>query len=173
MQDIRYNISITSVSVKYAALFCVIAICLSIFPKIFSVDPTLDWVWTVISFIVFVVIVISAHKNYKDDRNGYMTFSQGFGIGFLISIISAFLTSLFTYIYFRFIDPDVFKQVLDQSIEMWEARGMENDQIEMASGFITPGFTSFMIFMVYSFGGLLISLIIPIFTQKENPDPFA
>jgi hypothetical protein len=173
MEKNNHAVSVYSVSLKYAGLFCVIAIAFSIIPKILGSNPNADWLWSVLSMIIFVVIVVLAHRYFKERGIGFMTFGQGFVIGLLISVITALVTSVFTYVYFKLIDPTVLAGVLDQSIEIWESSGLTDDQIEMFSGLLSPGFISSMLFISYSFGGLLISLIIPIFTQKENPDPFA
>jgi hypothetical protein len=173
MEAKNQYVTVISVSLRYTALFCVIAIAFSIIPKIFGSNPSIDWLWSVLSMIIFIVIVVLAHKYFKDMRDGYMTFGQGFIMGLLISVISALVTSVFTYVYFRVIDPSVLEQLVNQSVEIWESSRLTDDQIEFASGLLSAGFISSMILVLYSIGGLIISLIIPIFTQQEKTDPFS
>ena len=54
--------------------------------------------------IITIVIIFLAHKYFKDNGDGFMSYGQGIGIGFWIGLVSAVISSIFTYIYAKFID---------------------------------------------------------------------
>jgi hypothetical protein len=127
--------------------------------------------------VINIVIIFFAHKNFKDNGDGFMSFGQGFTIGFWISLISSAVSSVFTFIYAKYIDTGFIQTLLDAQEQGMIERGMSEEQVEqameMSAKFMTP--TSMLIFG-FVFGIiilLIISAVVGIFTQKKNPDPFA
>ncbi|MDP4185786.1 MAG: DUF4199 domain-containing protein, partial [Bacteroidota bacterium] len=49
---------------------------------------------------------------------------------------------------------------------------MVQQQMDMASRFMTPGFIAVTSIITSTFMGFILSLITSIFTHKSNPDPF-
>jgi hypothetical protein len=124
--------------------------------------------------IITIVIVFLAHKYFKENGDGYMSFGQGVGIGFWTGLVSAVISSLFTYIYAKFIDPSFISTIREKAIEDMEAKGQSQDQIDAAMKFVEM-FTSAeaILFMGLIFGVLIVvivALIISIFTQKPHPE---
>ncbi len=124
--------------------------------------------------IITIVIVFLAHKYFKENGDGYMSFGQGVGIGFWTGLVSAVISSLFTYIYAKFIDPSFISTIREKAIEDMEAKGQSQEQIDAAMKFVEM-FTSAeaILFMGLFFGVLIVvivALIISIFTQKPHPE---
>ncbi|WP_276372521.1 DUF4199 domain-containing protein [Chryseolinea sp. H1M3-3] len=124
--------------------------------------------------IITIVIVFLAHKYFKENGDGYMSFGQGVGIGFWTGLVSAVISSLFTYIYAKFIDPSFISTIREKAIEDMEAKGQSQEQIDAAMKFVEM-FTSAEAILVMGviFGVLIVvivALIISIFTQKPHPE---
>jgi hypothetical protein len=124
--------------------------------------------------LITIVIVFLAHKNYKENGDGFMNYAQGIGIGFWIGLISAVISSIFTYIYAKFIDPAFITAIREKAIEDMEAKGQSQDQIDAAMKFIDMFTSAEAILFFGLFFGILftiiIALVISIFTQKPRAE---
>lgn len=124
--------------------------------------------WNWVGLVISIALLIFAHKQFKDQGDGYMSYGQGVGIGFWIALISLLIGGLFTFIYVSFIEPtgmDAFYET--QRIGM-EEKGMPDDQIETAITWTKKLFWPIYIFFGLFFG-MLVAVIVSIFTQKKNP----
>lgn len=126
-----------------------------------------------LGFIITIVAMVLAMKDFRSQNEGFMKYGQGLGIGTLMSGIAGFIGSVFGYIYMQFIDPTLRQQILDKSREDMEAKGMDDVQIEMAmqmaAKFSSPGIT-------FAFGvigsvivGFIIALIVSAIMKKDKP----
>jgi hypothetical protein len=65
------------------------------------------------------------------------------------------------------------KKILDQTEENMVKKGMSDEQIELAlkysAKFMQPLWMAIMSIVMYTFWGTIISLIVGIFTKKEDP----
>lgn len=126
--------------------------------------------WNWLGAIISVIILVLAHKQFKDDGDGFMSYGQGVGIGFWIALISVIIGGLFTLLYISVIDTTVMDAFYDAQRIQMEERGMPDDQIDMAITWTQKLFWPIYFFMG-TFFGVLIAVIVSIFTQKKNPNP--
>jgi hypothetical protein len=120
------------------------------------------------------IILFLAHKHYKENGDGYMSIGQGVGIGFWAGLTGSVISSIFTYIYVKFIDAGFVDMIRETQVEAMQQKGMSEDQIENAMK-IAGMFTSAEAILIFGlvFGiiaSIVISLIISFFTQKKNPE---
>ena len=126
------------------------------------------------SLLISVVIIYLAHKYYKENGDGFMTIGQGTGIGFWLALVSVAISSVFTYIYMKFIDNSMIQQILDKQREAMEERGMDDAQIDqamtMTEKFMTPEIIlgTGLLFGVVII--VIVALLISLVTQKKNPE---
>jgi uncharacterized protein DUF4199 len=102
-------------------------------------------------------------------------YGKALGAGFMVSLVAAFLTSIFTYCYYAFINPAFIDIVVQDKIAKLEAKGMSSDQLEKAQAgmrmFMGPvpqaifGFIGGLIF------GLIIALIVAAFLKRPAQAP--
>jgi hypothetical protein len=128
------------------------------------------WISTVFTF----VLIYLAHKYYKANGDGFMTIGQGVGIGFWAGLVSSVISSIFMYIYLKFVDSAFIDMIKETQITEMQKRGMSEEQIDQAMKFagmfISPeallifGLCAGIIF------GIGIGLLISFFTQRKNPD---
>lgn len=127
------------------------------------------------SLLIAAVIIYLAHKYYKENGDGFMTIGQGTGIGFWMALVSTVISSVFSYIYMKFIDNSMIQQILDQQRAAMEERGdLSDEQIDQAMSmtekFMTP---EIMLGTGIVFGIIIIvilALLISLVTQKKNPE---
>ena len=124
--------------------------------------------------IITIVLVFLAHKYYKENGDGFMTYGQGVGIGFWMGLVSSVISSIFTYIYAKLIDPTYITTIREKAIEDMEAKGQSQEQIDAAMKFVEMFTSAEAILFFGLFFGILImviiALIISIFTQKPHPE---
>lgn len=162
--------------VRYGLILGVISIAYFVALSAMGVSMT-EGVGRWAGMIFTVIILVLAHKYFKENGDGYMSIGQGVGIAFWASLVSAVISNAFTYIYVKYIDESFIQALKDQQLEKFQEQGMSDAQIDQAmsfsANFMTP--TALVIFGLI-FGviiGVIIGLIISLFTQKKNPDLIA
>lgn len=103
-----------------------------------------------------------------------MSYGQGLGIGSLIGLISGVLVSIFTVIYTQFIDTHYMERLKDDMMMRLQEQGLSDDQIDqtlsMMDTFTNPVLGFFTGVFTYVLLSFLFSLIISIFTKKNDPE---
>ncbi|MGC3943462.1 MAG: DUF4199 domain-containing protein [Chryseolinea sp.] len=124
------------------------------------------WVVSVLSTALFLFL---AHKEYKNDNNGFMSYGDGLLVAVWYTIVSVVVGMLFSYIYVHFIDTNIMKEFWEKNYEEMQQRGQSDDAIEKTQSMIKSVFWGFAIFfaVLISMG---VALIVTIFTQKKPPE---
>ncbi len=167
------NTSLTtrSVGVKFGLYLGLISIVSFMIAMIAELDQQSGWN-NFISAIIFIAIIFFAHKAFKEGGNGFMSYGQGVGISFWVAAVGGVISSVFMFIYIKFIDDSMLQKIKDKSIYDMEERGMTDEQIDQAMGFasmfMSPTAMLIMGIVGSIFMGVLIGLIVTIFTQKKD-----
>lgn len=126
--------------------------------------------WFVIfGFIILIVGIVWGSKLVREKCNGgSLTYSRGFGSGIMISLFASIIVGIFSIILFKYIDTDLLVQI--QTGKMLRS-GVPEDQIEtsieLLSKYNTPLILFLNEFIIYTFVGLIISLITSAIVKKE------
>jgi hypothetical protein len=163
------SVTTRSVGIKWGLISAVISIVIFLALAL-SGQNAFDNVWGWVRLAISVVLVFLAHKNFKDEGDGFMSYGQGVGIAFWMTLVSLVLGTLVTYVYVTFIDTGVMEMFYDMQAEEMSRKGMQDEQIEMALKFTRNLFWPIALFFGLLFG-VLIGVIVSIFTQKKNPEP--
>ncbi len=161
--------SVMSVGLRYGLFITLASIAYSTILILFGQNPLQsDWKnW--ISAVITITLVVMAHKYFKDKGDGYMTYGQGFGISFISILVSIFLGGIFSYLYANFIDTNLMEEVWQKTAEDMEAKGQNQETIDVALTWTKKLF--WIIYFVFGiFIAAIIGVLVPIFTQKKNPD---
>jgi len=162
---IRYGIIMGTISIVYFLIFVIADLDMS--------KGIGRWGTTLIA----IVVIYLAHKYYKDNGDGFMSYGQGVGIGFWVGLVSAVIGNVFTYIYVKFIDEGFIAKIRENALREMEDQGQSDEQIEMAMKFVNmfTGAEALLLFGLF-FGILMlviIALIVSLITQKQQPETFA
>lgn len=137
-----------------------------------SADKNLGYFIIVIQIVVLFFLL----KSYRDNfMHGQITYGQSVGAGVIISLYSAILTSVFTYILYTVIDPGLVAKQLAVVEEGMRAKGgMTDAQIDTGLQFTAKIMNPAVLAISGVLGGILwgtiISLLVSIFIRKEgNP----
>ena len=164
--------SIKSVSVKWGLISGAIGIVFYLILILGNLimTPGLSY----IGFIPFVIVIVLAHKEYKNQGDAFMSYSEGLKIGLLISLIGGIILAIFSFIYGQFIDPELTGRMREYMIQEWENQGMSDEQIEQTLGFMKFMFNPYLglVFVIIKnvFAGFILSLIISAITKNNNPE---
>ena len=172
MEESIEKSSTKQVSVKWGLIAAVVSIVFFMILTLTETDtsPWAGW----IGLIPFIIIVVLAHKEFKEGGDGYMSYSKGLAIGTLVSLVSAVISSIFRYIYIKFIDEGYFARIEEQTILRLEEQGLSDSEIEQAleisSNFTNPEISLVLGIIGGVFFGFVLSLIITAFTKNSNPE---
>jgi hypothetical protein len=162
-----------AVGVRYGIISGIISIAYFLILTTAGIDTSKGfgfWGGMLIGFI----IMFLAHKYYKENGDGFMSYGQGIGIGFWIGLVSAAISSTFTFIYATLIDPSFIPNIREKAIADMEAKGQTQTEIDRAMPFVDMFMSPVVITLMGLFFGILITvviaLIISIFTQKPQPE---
>ena len=133
-------------------------------------NPFLAW----IPFLILLGGVIMSAKEFKSLNNDFLEFSDGLGLGTLLSAVVGLLVSIFTYVYTTFVDTTIVRKMQEFQIEQMEERGLSEEQIEAAMAFAnrlaSPGLTFILSVLFYVLFGFVFSLIVSAIIKKNKPE---
>ena len=170
----RSAITTRSAGVRFGLIGAVCSIAYFLILNVAGLDMT-SGVWNWLGYVITILIVIFAHKYYKDNGDGFMSYGQGVGIAFWIGLVGGVISSIFTYLYIKFVDTGFIDLVRERQIEAMQQQGMSDQQIDqamkVASAFTTPEAMFIMMLICSIIATVIIGVIVTIFTQKKNPEP--
>lgn len=167
------SVTTRSTGIRYGLIAGVIGIVYFLILSLAGQDMTSGgWNW--LNYIITIVILVLAHKYYKENTDGFMSYGQGIGITFWIGIISSAISNVFMYVYIKFVDTSFIEMIKEKQIESMQERGMSDEQIDQAMQFASMFTTPEAMFIMGLIGGIIgtviIGLIVTIFTQKRAPE---
>jgi hypothetical protein len=120
--------------------------------------------------IFFIVLTL---REVKSLNGGYLGFGEGFKNGLLMMAVVALIMSLFTYVYFTYINPDFVDFVSERAREEMENRDLSDAEIEkamdVAQMFMSVNFMTIMALVGNVVIGAIFSLIAAAIMKKERP----
>jgi hypothetical protein len=170
------SVSTRTVGIRYGLMMAVLSIAYFLIFNMLGVDVSQGpGSWG--RLVYCVALIFLAHKYFKENGDGFMSYGQGVGISFWMSLVSSVISSIFTYIYVTLIDTGFIQQMMDKTRESMEEKGNLSDEqiqqaMDMTAKFMTPGM---MVTFGIIFGVIIVvivGLVVTIFTQKKSPEAF-
>lgn len=118
-----------------------------------------------ISLLTF--FIYSAIKSHRDDQGGFISFGEGFSVGFLAAMIASFILMVFSYLLYKFIDPGLIDQIIEMQMDQ---PGMTEEAADMMEGFMTAEVMSISQIGLGLCCGSIISLIMALIMKNEPQD---
>jgi len=96
------KITVKGVSIKYGLYLGIILTIYSLALQVMGLaaNEALGWV----GYVVLIVLMVIAHKTFKNEGDGFMSYSQGLSIGTLIALVAALISTPISYLYVKFFD---------------------------------------------------------------------
>lgn len=163
-----------SAGIRFGLISALISVAYFLVLNLAGLDTT-QGVWNWLSYVITIVIVVFSHRYYKEQGDGFMSYGQGVGIAFWIGLVSGLITSVFVYLYIKFVDTGFLEMVRGRQIEALQQQGMSDQQIDRAMEFASTFMSAEAMGVIMFFGSIIatviIALIVTIFTQKRNSEP--
>lgn len=124
-----------------------------------------NWVANIANWGVMIAAIVMAVKYHRDEElGGHITFGRAFYVGFIVTLLIAVITLVWSYVFFGFIESGLLTEMTEMTREqMIEEQGLSEEQVEQAMSytamFFTPGGMALMAGIGTIFIGLVISLI--------------
>ena len=128
-----------------------------------------------LSFVIFIVLLVIGMRKYRSFNNGYMTFGTGVIIGIIISIVASILGSTLNALYLAFVDNSILTAMTDQAMQkLQDTPGISQQQIDVMmkvyeNFLFTPGGLLVIGIISGVIGGVIISLILAAILKKAPP----
>ncbi|SNT13743.1 Protein of unknown function [Ekhidna lutea] len=166
------NPTTKSISMKWGVIYGLVGIIFLVVVDFAGMMQNRAVSW--IGYLILGALIFMAHKEYKSEGDGYMSYSKGLGIGTLTTLIGGIINSLFFFVYISFINTEFVNLIKEKSIMDMEARGMSDAEIDQAMGF-SEAFMSPVAMTIFSIlgtvlFGFILSLIVSIFTKNNQPE---
>jgi hypothetical protein len=91
-----------------------------------AVGQHLVWLMLIVHAIVLWLAITAIREESPDKSLGY---GQGVGAGTLISLYSGLMSAVYTFIHFKFINPNFFDYQMELVRQQWAQKGMSDAQM--------------------------------------------
>ena len=167
------KVTVSQIGLKYGIIIGLVFIVYGMILEFMGLELETQQYFGYLNYVLLVVVIVLAHKAFKEGGDGYMSIGQGLGIGTLISLVGGAISGVFSYIYIKFIDDSMLTKIKDLQIEKMEEQGMDDAQIEQAMEIAGKLMSAEMIpvwaILGMLFIGFILSLIVSLFTKNANP----
>lgn len=160
------------IGLGYGTLTALAGVVFSLILFVTELDQTQSWMQN-LTYLITLGGILLAQITYRNKyNNGFITYGEAFKIGLLTSLFLAIITSIYLFIFFRYIDPGSMDLIMQKAEQQMLDQGKTDLEIEQGMKFMqmvnNAGWYTFFGFLGTFFGGVVISLITSIFVKKED-----
>jgi hypothetical protein len=123
-------------AIRYGLVLAAIGIISQLAIYTINVELMTDMTSGIIMLLINIAIIIYFALQLRKARGGFATFGEMFGDIFIMLAISALIGTVFNYILFNFIDPELSTTIKNLTIKNTEAMltkfGMSGEQVDAA-----------------------------------------
>jgi preprotein translocase subunit YajC len=160
---------------NYGILLGIVSVLFGVFMYVTNVylDPSI--IYSIISFLILIVLITLAIKAFKTENNGFLSLSEALKVGIGAAVIGGIIAAVWSFALTTYIEPDYTNQVMEvQREKLIETQPeMTETQIEAAIGMgskLSSPPIAFAISLIGNlFFGLIISLIVGLIMKNKNP----
>ncbi len=130
----------------------------------------------ILTFIAMIPFMVQAVKEERELNNGFITFKKAMSHAWVTYFIYAIITSIFTYVMYNFIAPEMKTLVMEKAMEAFEKmKGMLGEEgvekaieaLEQDDSFSLSNTIKGILFSLV-FPGAIVALIIAAIMKKEE-----
>jgi hypothetical protein len=158
-------------SIGYGVIISLAIVVLSLILYLLNLDKGSGLEW--LSYVILIAGLWLAQLNYRNKYlGGFITYGQAFSVGMWISLIVGIIMGIYTYVFFKHIDPSAMEEAMLIAEQRMLDRGMTDLEIEqgmmMAQKFASVGMYTFIAVAGNFIMGMIFSLVTAIFVKKED-----
>ena len=175
------SVSVTPTGNKWGLILGIVGVILAL---LFNLTGMMDYtgtksnmIPTIIQYGAMAAIFYMAIKAHRDeDLGGFISLGRCVKLGAYMGLVGGVLTAAFTFIYFKFIQPDFMNTIMEGAMTKAEDKGQDPEAVkkgmEMMSWMFNPGAMAVMGFLGSILMGTIIGLLEGLFMKKESPRPY-
>lgn len=154
-----------SLAAKYGLLLSLVTIIIELIKTTFSLPLWLNYVLIVTKIAATIYLLYIFMKNYSTQCEGDVSYSQSFNFGFITCLCSSVVCTLFYFINYNFINPEIMEATMEQLSVVASSYGdiIDLDKIEG----LLPNITLLSAFIDCIIFGLIFPAILASYTKKE------
>ncbi len=162
---LQYGILLGGISVIFALM-------LFFLDMHYTQESAVNW----INWAITIAVLVLGIYNYRGANEGYLSLSEALKLGLGISVISALIAIVYTFVLINFLDPDTIEKTIEitQNKMLDENPELTEEQIaqakEMQLKFSGIGVISTMILIFSLFFGFVVSLISGLILKRNRPE---
>ena len=161
-------------SLTYGLYSAGIAIVITLLEYFTGLDRSMSGRW--VGFLGFiglgVMMYFAIRERKREDYDGYITYGQSVGTGFMVALFSSIVIAVFMFVYLSRINPELLDFMRDQVTEKFREQNVPAAQQEQAMKWvnisISPGGQAVSALLGGTFFGLIMALIMSIFTRSKD-----
>jgi hypothetical protein len=140
---------------------------------LYMLDQNLNQALGYVGILITLVLLILGIRSFRDIRGGVLPFGPAFTFGIVAIVVSGVIGTIYGYILWTVIDPDILTKMQELQMEKMLERGLPEEAVDqamnMTSRFMKPGLMAAMGLAGSLFFGAIISLIVAaIFKRDED-----
>lgn len=177
------KISPSKSALQFGILFGIFMVLEFVILYILNIDPitnpTVGIIVNVLNYLVLPVILITLGcTNYKQKLNGgFISFGECLKIGVTICLVAGLIYALFSIV-FNMVFPEFMEDVLKKTrqVMLQQSPELTSEQLDMAIAmtkkFMSPALVVPVTVAMFSFIGLIYSLIVGAVVKNDKPQSF-
>lgn len=157
-----------SLAAKNGLILSLITIVAELLNSSFTLPKWVSIVITIVKLFLICFLLYKFMKSYTDQCEGLVTYGQSYSYGFFICLCSTIVCTLFSFIDFTWINPEMTEKMMEgvESVLANTGNIPDFDMDQFIS--MMPKLTIASLFIQYIFYGAIIPLIIAIYTKRET-----
>lgn len=166
-------------SLKWGITIGIVALIYTILLYIINAKLLANLLYTSLSLVIMIILMVLCVKEIKKGQEGYISLSEALFGAFFPFVIGTFISSIFTFILMKYIDPNlpilIKDTVTENTIQMMKNWNVPEEEITKALDKInekdfTPKIGETLVnFLGVSAFGFVISFIIAAIMKKKKP----
>jgi hypothetical protein len=128
-----------------------------------------------LAYLIILGGLFLAQTNFRNKyMGGFIEYGKAFTIGLLTCVFLAIIMGIYTFVFFKYIDPGAMEEAMTMAEQKMMDKGLSDMEIEqgMAIAHKFQGVGMYTFFAIFGniFIGAILSLITAIFVKRENTD---
>lgn len=114
--------------IKWGIIASIVSIIYSVIGM--SAGLAFEWWFGLVSIVLYIVFVVMAVREAREQTTGDFSFGAAFGTGFQVVLISGVVGILFNLLYTTVINPNYYTQAAEIMATKLQQMGLPEDQVE-------------------------------------------
>lgn len=160
---------------NYGLLLGILMVILGVIMYVMDSHLNPHWAFMVLSFAIFVAVVIYGIKAFKKENGGFLSLGEALKVSVGIGLIAAIISGIWSILLSTVIEPDYANQMAEMQREQMIERFPEmsdqqiNQALEMSASFSSPWITFASTLVMYMLFALIVGLIAGAIMKQKRP----